>query len=132
MMRGKKAVSTSQAPEVIGTYSQAIKQGNLLFISGQIPVFPPTGQVLIGTFEQQVAQVFDNIKAIAEAAGATLTDIVKLTVFVLNYDHFSELNQVMERYFSTPYPARSTIAVAGLPKNVPIEIEAILALPESH
>lgn len=124
----KKAVNTSQAPAVIGTYSQAIRTRDMVFISGQIPVYPETGQLLVGTFKQKVYQVFDNIKAICDASGGSLSDIVKLTVFITDFADFAVLNEVMADYFSEPYPARSTIAVAGLPRNVPIEIEAIMVV----
>lgn len=127
----KKGISTSLAPAAIGTYSQAIRIHDMVYISGQIPVNPETGLVIEGTFKQQLYMVFDNLKAICEAAGGKINDIVKLTVFLTDFAQFPLLNAVMEEYFTEPYPARSTVQVAGLPKNVPVEVEAIMMLHQT-
>ncbi|MFN7098421.1 MAG: RidA family protein [Gammaproteobacteria bacterium] len=127
----KKAIETSQAPAAIGTYSQAIRVNDMVFISGQVPINPETGQVHEGTTKQQLYMMFDNLKAICEAAGGSMNDIVKTTVFITDFANFSLLNSVMAEYFSEPYPARSTVGVASLPRNVPFEIEAIMTLHQT-
>jgi reactive intermediate/imine deaminase len=127
----KKAIATSQAPSAIGTYSQAVRVNDTVYISGQIPMNPETGQLLDGTFKQQLYMMFDNMKAICEAAGGSMNDIVKTTVFIMDFANFPMLNTVMAEYFSEPYPARSTIGVASLPRNAPVEIEAIMVLHQT-
>ncbi|MDJ0916296.1 MAG: RidA family protein [Woeseiaceae bacterium] len=124
----KKPIHTRYAPEAIGTYSQAVKAGKLLFLSGQIPLDPATMQVVDGDFEARARQVFDNLKAVAEAAGATLDHAVKITVFLTDLDNFATVNAVMQDYFSEPYPARAAVGVASLPKGVDVEADAILSL----
>ncbi len=124
----KEIVQTDQAPAAIGTYSQAVRAGNTVYLSGQIPVDPATGEIVSGEFEQRVTQVFENLKAVTEAAGGNLADIVKLNVFLLSMADFAVLNEVMGRYFTAPYPARAAVAVAELPKQVDIEIEAVMVL----
>ena len=125
----KTAIHTENAPAAIGTYSQAVRAGSLLFLSGQIPLHPSTMQVVDGDFEARARRVFDNLKAVAEAAGATLDDAVKLTVYLTDLDNFATVNSVMQDYFSEPYPARAAVGVASLPKGVDVEADAILALP---
>jgi reactive intermediate/imine deaminase len=126
----KQVINTPHAPKAIGVYSQAIKSGNWVFLSGQIPLVPATMEIVSGDFKARVRRVFDNIHAIAEAAGGNLSQIVKLNVYLTNMDNFSEVNEVMKKYFNEPYPARAVIAVSTLPKNVDIEIDAIMILNE--
>ncbi len=124
----KKPIHTRYAPEAIGTYSQAIKARKLLFMSGQIPLDPGTMEVVDGDFEARARRVFENLKAVAEAAGASLDDAVKITVFLTDLDNFATVNAVMQDYFTEPYPARAAVGVASLPKGVDVEADAILAL----
>ena len=123
----KEIISTNKAPQAIGPYSQAVKTGNLIFISGQVPINPETGDVVSGSNEDQANQVIENIRNICEAADRDLVDIVKLSIFLTDLGNFSIVNEVMKKYFSEPYPARATIEVAGLPLGVDVEIEAIVA-----
>jgi len=124
----KKAIHSDDAPAAIGTYSQAISVKGLAFLSGQIPLDPATMQVVEGDFEARARRVFDNLAAVAAAAGATLDDVVKLTVFLTDLDNFATVNKVMEDYFQEPYPARAAVGVASLPKGVDVEADAIIAL----
>lgn len=124
----KQIIHTNKAPQAIGTYSQAVKIGNLVFLSGQIPLNPATMTLVDHDMKAQVKQVFDNINAVVQAAGGNLTNIVKLTVFLLDLTHFTVVNEVMAEYFKEPYPARSAIGVASLPRNAQIEVEAVLVL----
>lgn len=124
----KQAITSGSAPAAIGTYSQAIKAGKLIFLSGQIPLDPESMAVVDGDFEARARRVFDNLAAVAEAAGGSLNDIVKLTVFLTDLDNFATVNSVMEDYFDAPYPARAAVGVAALPKGVDVEADAILAL----
>jgi reactive intermediate/imine deaminase len=124
----KKAIHSEAAPAAIGTYSQAIQVGNLVFLSGQIPLDPATMELVEGDFEQRARRVFENLKAVAEAAGGNLDQIVKLTIFLTNLDDFATVNRVMESYFGKPFPARAAVGVASLPKGVDVEADAILAL----
>ncbi|RVU32568.1 RidA family protein [Neptunomonas marina] len=119
-------ISTDKAPAAIGTYSQAVKAGNTVYISGQIPLNPETMEVMNSSFEEQAVRVFDNLKAIAEASGGDLGDFVKVTVLLTDLANFATVNEVMSRYFSEPYPARAAYAVKALPKDVDIEVEAIM------
>ena len=128
-MTSRQVISTSQAPDAIGAYSQAVVAGNTLYISGQIPLDPETMEVIKGDMEAQIRRVFDNLSAVADAAGASLADAVKLTVFLTDLTDFPTVNQVMAEYFDEPYPARAAIGVAALPKGVPVEVEAIVYLP---
>ena len=123
----KEIISTNQAPQAIGPYSQAVKTGNLIFISGQVPINPETGDVVSGSIEDQANQVIENIRNICEAADRDLGDIVKLLIFLTDLGNFSIVNEVMKKHFSEPYPARATIEVAGLPLGVDVEIEAIVS-----
>jgi len=124
----KQAIHSDDAPAAIGTYSQAIKTGGLVFLSGQIPLDPKTMDVVDGDFEARTRQVFDNLRAVAEAAGGSLDQVVKLTVFLTDLGNFALVNSVMEDYFEQPYPARAAVGVASLPKGVDVEADAILAL----
>ena len=124
----KSPIVTDNAPSAIGTYSQAIRSGNLVFMSGQIPLVPATMEIVDGDFEARARQVFDNLRAVATAAGGSLDQVVKLTIYLTDLDNFATVNSVMESYFSRPYPARAALGVASLPKGVDIEAEAILAL----
>ena len=127
----KKAIHTDDAPAAIGTYSQAIEVNDLVFLSGQIPLDPTTMEVVDGDFEARARRVFDNLSAVAAAAGGTLDDVVKLTVFLTDLGNFATVNAVMEDYFHTPFPARAAVGVASLPKGVDVEADAILALKRS-
>lgn len=121
----KTVISTSKAPAAIGPYSQAIKVGNLLYTSGQIPVDPATGNIVSGDIKEQTRQALSNIKAILEEAGLTMNNVVKTTVFLTNMEDFTEMNSIYAEFFSEPFPARSAVAVRTLPKGVLVEIEAI-------
>ena len=122
----KKVIQTGDAPEAIGTYSQAVKVGRMVFISGQIPLDPVTMELVDGGVDAQIRQVFDNLAAVAEAAGGELADVVKLTVYLTDLGNFSRVNEIMAQYFDEPYPARAAIGVAGLPKCAVVEMDAIL------
>jgi reactive intermediate/imine deaminase len=124
----KKPLHTNEAPAAIGTYSQIAIGGGLTFLSGQIPLVPETMEVIAGDFEARAVQVFENLRALAEEAGGTLNDAVKITVFLTDLDNFATVNSVMERYFDQPYPARAAVGVASLPKGVDVEADAILAI----
>ncbi|MDX1482170.1 MAG: RidA family protein [Woeseiaceae bacterium] len=124
----KTPVHTDNAPAAIGTYSQAVDSGGLVFISGQIPLDPETMELVDGDFDARTRRVFDNMKAIAEAAGGSLDQIVKVTVFLTDLSNFARVNAVMADYFSEPYPARAALQVSALPKNADVEAEAVLAL----
>ncbi|MBL4611296.1 RidA family protein [Halopseudomonas sp.] len=123
----KQVITSDRAPAAIGTYSQAIKVGNTVYLSGQIPLDPETMEVVEG-IEQQICQVFDNLTAVAEAAGGNLQDIVKLNIFLTDLGHFGLVNEVMARYFTQPYPARAAIGVASLPKGVPVEMDGVMVV----
>jgi reactive intermediate/imine deaminase len=124
----RQIIETEKAPAAIGSYSQAIKAGNTIYLSGQIPLDPKTMTQVAGGITAEAAQVFDNLKAVAEAAGGSLNDIVKLTVFLTNLPDLAIVNELMQRYFRTPFPARTSIQVSALPKGVAIEIDAIMVL----
>jgi reactive intermediate/imine deaminase len=124
----KKALHTDDAPAAIGTYSQAIQTNGLVFMSGQIPLDPVTMELIEGDFEARARQVFDNLRAVAEAAGSDLNHIVKLTVYLTDLGNFAAVNSVMSEYFDEPYPARAALGVASLPKGADVEAEAVLAL----
>tara|TARA_A100001391_G_scaffold188700_1_gene159501 strand:- start:974 stop:1354 length:381 start_codon:yes stop_codon:yes gene_type:complete len=123
----KQVITSDQAPSAIGPYSQAIKVGNTVYLSGQIPLDPATMEVVEG-FEAQVCRVFDNLSAVAEAAGGKLQDIVKLNIFLTDLGNFATVNEIMERYFEKPYPAHAAIGVAALPKGVPVEMDGIMVV----
>jgi|TARA_R110000796_G_scaffold4300_2_gene16672 reactive intermediate/imine deaminase len=123
----KQVITSDRAPAAIGPYSQAIKVGNTVYLSGQIPLDPATMEVVEG-MEKQICQVFDNLSAVAEAAGGSLQDIVKLNIFLTDLGHFALVNEVMTRYFQQPYPARAAIGVAALPKGVPVEMDGVMVV----
>lgn len=122
----KQIINTENAPAAIGPYSQAVKVNGTVYMSGQIPLDPKTMQVVSGGFSAQAKQVFENMSAVAQAAGGSLADAVKLNVYVTDLANFAELNEMMSEYFSEPYPARAAVQVSALPKNVDVEIEAVL------
>lgn len=124
----RSTIFTEQAPAAIGPYSQAIRSGNTVYFSGQIPLDPATGALLDGDITAQARRVFDNIHAVAEAAGGSLTDIVRVGIYVTDLANFAAVNAVMAEYFKQPYPARSTIEVAGLPKGAQVEVDAVMVL----
>ena len=124
----KLAIHSDSAPAAIGTYSQAIRSGDLVFLSGQIPLDPATMEFVEGDFEARARQVFDNLRAVAQAAGGDLNDVVKLTIFLTDLGNFATVNAVMEDYFAQPFPARAAVGVASLPKGADVEADAILAL----
>ncbi len=124
----KTPVHSEAAPAAIGTYSQGIKSGNLVFLSGQIPLDPATADIVPGDFETRARQVFTNLAAVAEAAGGTLDDAVKITVYLTDLDNFATVNKVMEDFFAPPFPARAAVGVKSLPKGVDVEADAILSL----
>lgn len=123
----KQAVSTSSAPAAIGTYSQAVRAGSTVYLSGQIGLDPATMQ-MVEDIDAQIARVFGNLQEVAKAAGGKLADAVKLNVYLTDLAHFSRVNETMERYFQEPYPARAAIGVAALPRGALVEIDAILVL----
>ena len=122
----REIIHTSKAPEAIGTYSQAVKVGDVVYMSGQIPLVPETMTIVEGDFGTQVRRVFDNLTAVAEAAGGSLQDIVKLNIFLTDLSYFGTVNEIMAEYFQQPYPARAAIGVASLPKDVPVEMDAVM------
>lgn len=124
----KEIISTDKAPQAIGTYSQAVKVGTTVYMSGQIPLIPETMELLEGSVEEQIHQVFSNLAAVAAAAGGNLADVVKLNVFLTDLSNFATVNQVMAEYFNSPYPARAAIGVAELPKGSAVEMDAIMDL----
>lgn len=124
----KKVIHSDDAPGAIGSYSQAIQSGNFVFLSGQIPLDPATMEIVAGDFEARARRVFESLKAVAEAAGGTLDQIVKLNIYLTDMDNFATVNAVMAEYFNEPYPARAALGVKSLPKGVDVEAEAILAL----
>jgi reactive intermediate/imine deaminase len=125
----KRPIQTADAPQAIGTYSQAVRTGNTIYLSGQIGLDPVTGALAEG-IDAQIERVFGNLRAVASAAGASLDDAVKVSVFLTDLSHFARVNEAMARYFQQPYPARAAVGVAALPRGALIEIEAILALDE--
>ena len=124
----KTPIHSDAAPAAIGTYSQAISTGQIVFLSGQIPLDPATMEVVDGDFEARARQVFANLEAVATAAGGRLNDAVKITVFLTDLDNFATVNKVMEDFFDAPFPARAAVGVQSLPKGVDVEADAILAL----
>jgi len=123
----KLIISTRHAPAAIGTYSQAVRAGDTVYLSGQIGLDPLSGELVAG-IEKQIDRVFGNLKAVAEAAGGTLADVVKLTIYLVDLAHFARVNETMARYFSQPYPARAAIGVAALPRGALVEADAVLVL----
>ena len=121
-------VATKLAPQAIGTYSQAIRAGNTVYLSGQIPLDPTTGELVTGEVELHVRRVFDNLRAVAKAAGGDLANAVKLNVYLTDLGHFQTVNKVMAEYFEEPYPARAAVGVAALPRGATVEMDAVLVL----
>lgn len=124
----KKIINTPNAPAAIGTYSQAVKVNDTVYISGQIPLVPATGLMVSDEFEAQVIQVFENLKAVSEAAGGSLADIVKVNIYMIDLNYFAIVNQVMAKYFLEPYPARAAVQVSALPKAAQVEMEAVMVI----
>jgi reactive intermediate/imine deaminase len=124
----RQIVSTDAAPKAIGTYSQAVRVGDTVYLSGQIPLLPETMELVEGDMQAQIRRVFDNLAAVAEAAGGGLAHTVKLNVFLVDLSHFALVNEVMAEYFSEPYPARAAIGVAALPKGAQVEMDAVLVI----
>ena len=124
----RQAIQTDSAPAAIGTYSQAIRHNETLYVSGQIPLDPVTGELVSSDIDAQITQVFENLRAVAEAGGSDLAKALKITVFLTDLGHFAKVNEVMAQYFSTPYPARAAVEVAGLPKGAQVEADAILSM----
>lgn len=127
-MANKQIISTSMAPSAIGAYSQAVRTGNTVYISGQIPLDPDTMELVEGGFEAEARRVFENLKAVAEAAGGSFDDVVRATIYLIDLANFASVNEIMAEYFSTPYPARAAVGVSQLPKGVSIEMDAIMEL----
>ena len=121
-------IATDQAPQAIGTYSQAVRVDNTVYLSGQIPLEPETMVLVDGDMEASIRQVFDNLSAVATAAGGSLADIVKLNIFLTDLSNFALVNEVMASYFEQPYPARAAVGVASLPKDVGVEMDAIMVI----
>lgn len=125
---GRHTIHTDRAPQAIGTYSQAVRAGDTVYLSGQVPLDPATMQMVTGDIETQIRRVFDNLKAVAEAAGGSLAQAVKMTVWLTDLAHFGTVNEVMAQYCSKPYPARAAVGVAALPRGAQVEIECVLHL----
>lgn len=128
----KIIISTEQAPAAIGTYSQAVKIGTTVYLSGQIPLVPSTMQFISDDFREQAVQVFKNLSAVCEAAGGELQDMVKVQIYLTDMGKFALVNEVMSEFFTTPYPARAAIEVKGLPKGAQIEIDGVMELPSTN
>ncbi len=124
----KEIISTDKAPQAIGTYSQAVKTGSTVYLSGQIPLVPETMEMVDGDIRQQIHRVFQNLQAVANAAGGDLSDIVKLNIFLTDLSNFPQVNEVMAEYFQQPYPARAAIGVSALPKDAGVEMDGVLEL----
>ena len=124
----RKIIATNKAPAAIGTYSQAVRAGDTVYLSGQIPLVPETMQLREGDMRAQIAQVFENLKAVAEAAGGSLGDVVKLNVYLTDLSHFPLVNEVMANYFTEPYPARAAVGVAALPKGAAVEADGVMVV----
>lgn len=124
----REIIQTDKAPQAIGTYSQAVKVGGTVYLSGQIPLISDTMVLVEGDMEAQIRRVFDNLAAVAEAAGGSLADVAKLNIFLTDLGHFALVNQVMADYFQQPYPARAAIGVASLPKGAEVEMDGVMVL----
>lgn len=124
----REIISTNKAPQAIGTYSQAVKVDNTVYISGQIPLVPETMEVVDGDFSEHIRQVFNNMSAIAEAAGGNINDCAKVNIFLTDLNNFATVNEVMSEFFTQPYPARAAIEVSALPKGVAVEADAVMVL----
>ncbi|WP_456238238.1 RidA family protein [Methylomonas rapida] len=128
----KTVISTASAPQAIGTYSQAVKVDNTVYLSGQIPLDPQTMEVVDGDIALQIRRVFDNLRAVAQAAGGDFADIVKLNVYLTDLGNFPIVNEIMAEYFTQPYPARAAVGVAALPKGVGVEMDAIMVMRQAY
>jgi reactive intermediate/imine deaminase len=124
----RKTIQTDQAPQAIGTYSQAVRCGDSVYLSGQIPLVPQTMELVDGGMEAQIRRVFDNLSAVADAAGGSLVDVVKLNIYLVDLGQFALVNQVMAEYFKEPYPARAAVGVAALPRDAQVEMDAVMVL----
>lgn len=124
----REIIKTDKAPQAIGTYSQAVKVDNTVYLSGQIPLIPETMEMVSGDINAEIHRVFDNLRAVAQAAGGDLKDIVKLNVFLTDLSNFPTVNEIMAKYFSQPYPARAAIGVAALPKGAGVEMDAVMVI----
>jgi reactive intermediate/imine deaminase len=124
----RKAIHTERAPQAIGTYSQAVRAGDTVYLSGQIPFDPATKELVSGDIEAEIRRVFENLKAVAEAAGGTLAQAVKVNVYLTDLTHFAKVNEIMALYFPQPYPARAAVGVAALPRGARVEAECVLHL----
>jgi reactive intermediate/imine deaminase len=124
----RKTIQTDQAPQAIGTYSQAVRCGDSVYLSGQIPLVPQTMELVDGGMEAQIRRVFDNLSAVAAAAGGSLADVVKLNIYLIDLGQFALVNQVMAEYFKEPYPARAAVGVAALPRDAQVEMDAVMVL----
>lgn len=125
----KTIIKTENAPSAIGTYSQAVKVRNTVYLSGQIALVPETMEVISDDFEEQAQQVFKNVVSVCEAAGGSINDMVKVNIFLTDLSNFAKVNEIMSQYFTEPYPARAAVEVAGLPKGVAIEIDGVMEIP---
>ena len=128
----RQIITTADAPAAVGTYSQAVRVGDTVYLSGQIPLDPATMQLIVSSPEDMIRRVFDNLAAVCRAAGGNLQDIVKLNVFLTDLGWFGQVNEVMAQYFQAPYPARAAVGVASLPKGAQVEMEAIMVLDSSQ
>ena len=126
----KSIIQTDDAPAAIGTYSQAVKAGSTVYLSGQIPLIPSTMTMVSDDFSEQAVQVFENLKAVCAAAGGDMSHLVKVNIFLTDLGHFAKVNEIMAKYFNQPYPARAAIGVSQLPKDAQIEIDGVMVLPE--
>jgi len=124
----KEIVRTNDAPKAIGTYSQAVKAGNTVYLSGQIPLDPASGEMVAGEIRAHITRVFDNLAAVAKAAGGSLQDVVKLNVFLTDLKNFPQVNEIMAQYFKEQYPARAAVGVAALPRGAQVEMDAVMVL----
>lgn len=124
----REIIFTEKAPAAIGTYSQAVRTGKTVYLSGQIPLVPETMELVDGDMTVQISRVFDNLRAVAEAAGGTLADVAKLNIYLIDLSHFPLVNEVMARYFNEPYPARAAVGVAALPRGAAVEMDAVMEL----
>ncbi len=124
-------IQIDRAPQAIGTYSQAVRCGSTVYLSGQIPLDPASMELVTGDMEAQIRRVFDNLAAVAEAAGGSLADVAKLNVFLLDLGHFALVNEIMATYFQEPYPARAAVGVAALPKGAQVEMDAVMEIDPS-
>ena len=124
----REIISTDQAPQAIGTYSQAVKSGDTVYLSGQIPLVPESMELIDGDMRAQISRVFENLSAVCAASGGSLADIIKLNIYLTDLSHFPLVNEIMAEYFSEPYPARAAVGVAALPKGAAVEMDAVMVM----